>query len=127
MATGAAIAAEAIGAAVLGAEATVILTTAGSGGEPPIGSATNPAQTANIQRFESKIPANAKGSIETHKLPNDGVAVQATSPGEVPGSKAVYEKQIDADGNTVQMTKTTYDPNGEIVHVKDKLNNQTLP
>ncbi|KKO46415.1 hypothetical protein WG68_06530 [Arsukibacterium ikkense] len=78
----------------------------------------------NIKRFIQKAPANAKTSIEQKSLPNDGVAVQATSPGNVPGSKAVYEKQIDSNGNTVQYTKTTYDPDGEIVHVKDKISNE---
>lgn len=32
--------------------------------------------------------------------------MQATSPGRVPGSKAVYEKQINATGKTTQYTKT---------------------
>ena len=59
--------------------------------------------------------------METKSLPNDGVAVQATSAGKVPGSHAVYEKQIDSTGQTIQYTKTTYDPKGNIVHVKDKL------
>ncbi|MFJ5536655.1 hypothetical protein [Vreelandella titanicae] len=79
-------------------------------------------QEANIRRFRKKVPANAKDSIEVRQLPNGGVAVQATSPGNVPGSKAVYEKQIDVNGNTIQATKTTYDPQGNIVHVKDKIN-----
>ena len=47
--------------------------------------------------------------------------MQATSPGKVTGSKAVYEKQIDATGKTTQYTKTTYDPEGNIVHIKDKI------
>jgi uncharacterized protein RhaS with RHS repeats len=79
----------------------------------------------NIKRFTKKVPANAKGNIEQHSLPDGGVAVQATSPGKVPGSKAVYEKQIDSSGTTIQATKTTYDPKGNIVHVKDKLNGGT--
>ncbi|WP_428637242.1 hypothetical protein [Shewanella sp.] len=87
----------------------------------------NPAQMKNINRFQKKIPANAKENIQTHQLPNDGVAVQATSPGKVSGSKAVYEKQIDAAGKTTQYTKTTYDPQGNIVHVKDKLNGGVFP
>lgn len=78
-------------------------------------------QAKNIKRFADKVPANAKDNIVTRALPNEGVAVQATSPGRVPGSSAVYEKQIDASGKTVQYTKTTYDPNGNIVHVKDKI------
>jgi hypothetical protein len=40
---------------------------------------------------------------------------------EVPGSKAIYEKQIDATGKTTQFTKTTIDPQGNVVHVKDKI------
>lgn len=89
--------------------------------------APNAAQLKNINRFQKKIPANAKGNIQTHGLPNNGVAVQATSPGRVPGSKAVYEKQINATGKTIQYTKTTYNPQGNIVHVKDKLNGGTFP
>lgn len=87
----------------------------------------NAQQAANLQRFQKKIPANSKDSVELHKLPNGGVAAQARSPGKVPGSKAVYEKQIDVNGKTVQATKTTYDPEGNIVHVKDKLNGGTYP
>ena len=39
----------------------------------------------------------------------------------------IYEKQIDVNGKTVQATKTTYDPQGNIVYVKDKLNGGTFP
>ena len=76
----------------------------------------------NVKRFiqSNKVPARL-GTVEAKNLPSGGVAVQATKPGDVPGSKAVYEKQIDADGTTTQSTKTTYDPDGNIVNVKDKL------
>ncbi|MDZ7923838.1 MAG: RHS repeat-associated core domain-containing protein [Marinagarivorans sp.] len=81
----------------------------------------------NIKRFFKKIPANSRDNVTTHPLPNDGVAVQATSPAShIPGSKAVYEKQIDADGNTIQFTKTTYDSQGNIVHIKDKITDQVI-
>lgn len=83
--------------------------------------APNAKQAANLSRFQKKIPANAKNSVELSKLPNGGVAAKATSPGKVPGSKAVYEKHIAVNGKTVQYTKTTHDPKGNIVHVKDKL------
>jgi len=88
-------------------------------------STLTPAQGKNIERFKKKIPVNAKKNIEIHHLPNGGIAVQATSPGKVPGSKAVYEKHIDFNGKTIQYTKTTYEPKGNIVHVKDKINNET--
>ena len=42
-------------------------------------------------------------------------------PGKVPGSQAIYEKQVSATGATSQYTKTTVDPAGKIVHVKDKI------
>ncbi|OQY56928.1 MAG: hypothetical protein DRR08_22210 [Candidatus Parabeggiatoa sp. nov. 2] len=87
----------------------------------------NPVQQKNIERFRNKIPSNAKENIGIYILPNGSVAVQATSPGKVPGSKAVYEKQIDVNGKTIQYTKTTYDPQDEIVHVKDKINIRTYP
>ena len=87
----------------------------------------NDAQQSNVARFYKKIPANAKENIDVYRLPNGGVAVQATSPGNVPDSKAVYEKQIDSSGRTVQYTKTTYDPSGRIVHVKDKVDGGVFP
>lgn len=89
--------------------------------------APNAQQAANLKRFQKKIPSNAKENVELRNLPNNGVAVQATSPGKVSGSKAVYEKQIDVNGKTIQATKTTYNPQGNIVHVKDKLNGGTYP
>lgn len=60
--------------------------------------------------------------VDARLLPNGGVVVQAHSPASnIPGSGAVYEKQIGADGKTQQFTKTTYAPDGGIVHVKDKV------
>ncbi|HEX7076763.1 MAG TPA: RHS repeat-associated core domain-containing protein, partial [Hyphomicrobiaceae bacterium] len=80
----------------------------------------------SVTSFLKKNPVPTKtGAIDAKALPSDGVAVQATKAGDVPGSKAVYEKQIDSAGTTVQSTKTTYDAEGNIVHVKDKLTNET--
>ena len=45
----------------------------------------------------------------------------AEVPGKVPGSKAVYQKGVDASGTTTDYFKTTFDPQGNMVHVKDKL------
>jgi len=82
---------------------------------------------SNIERFIKKLPTNAKDSVVIKPLPNNGTAVQATSPGQVPGSSAVYEKQINEAGETIQYTKTTYDPQGNIVHVKDKISGGVYP
>ncbi|MBA5606308.1 hypothetical protein H3H36_13195 [Duganella sp. FT3S] len=85
------------------------------------------AQAANIARLVGKLPANARSSVQFRPLPNGGLAAQATSAGRVTGSFAVYEKQIDADGVTVQYSKTTYDPFGIIINVKDKLAGGVFP
>jgi len=45
----------------------------------------------------------------------------AEVPGRVPGSKAVYQKVVDPEGVTTGLTKTTFDPHGNVVHIKDKL------
>jgi hypothetical protein len=90
---------------------------AASGESPPGDLSTQP----NIARFIRKLPANARSTVQTFRLPNGGGAVQGRSLGRVPGSSAVYEKQIDALGDTISVSKTTYDPAGNIVHVKDKM------
>lgn len=43
-----------------------------------------------------------------------------TKPGNVPGSKAIYYKEIGADGRTIKVYKDTFDPKGNLVHTKDK-------
>jgi hypothetical protein len=98
----------------------------GLGGSCPP-NATSATQLSNIERFIKKLPTNAKDNVILKTLPNNGVAAQAASPGRVPGSSAVYEKQINAAGETTQYTKTTYDPQGNIVHVKDKINGDVFP
>jgi hypothetical protein len=73
----------------------------------------------NLKRFERKLPRGAEPT-KTYDLPNGGKAFQAKDPGRVPGSYAVYEKQVDATGQTMSFTKTTYTPDGRIAHVKIK-------
>ncbi len=82
----------------------------------------NKAQQKNINRFIKKIPSNAKDTVKSRELPNGGISIQATSMGKVPGSKAIYEKQIDVNGKTIKYYKTTIDPEGKIIHIKDKIN-----
>lgn len=89
------------------------------GPKQPKDNLTTP-QAKNLKRFEDKLPAGA-GETAVNDLPSGGKSFQAEVPGRVPGSKAIYEKQIDAAGETLQFTKTTVDPSGNIVHVKDKI------
>lgn len=74
----------------------------------------------NLARFVEKLPT-AAGPITIYALPDDGCAFVSEVPGRVPGSKAVYEKQVDCGGNTTQYWKTTFDPQGNLLHVKDKI------
>lgn len=46
--------------------------------------------------------------------------VKMENPGRVPKSKAVYTKIIDSSGRTIKVYKDTFDPNGNLVHRKDK-------
>lgn len=77
------------------------------------------AQAKNLQRFIEKLPKNSENIRVRDFL--GGKIFQADSPAaNIPGSFARYEKQIDATGNTILYTKTTYGPNGKIVHVAPK-------
>ena len=77
-------------------------------------------ELANLKRFEKKLPSSDGTIIE--KLANGNIVFKSEIPGNVPGSKAVYEKVINPQGETIKYYKTTYAPDGTIVHVKDKFN-----
>ncbi|MPM67929.1 hypothetical protein SDC9_114854 [bioreactor metagenome] len=83
-----------------------------------------------------KLPAEVQSSVKSffkggstkyskftvEKLPNGNYMTKMTKPSDVPGSKATYYKEIGADGNTVSVYKETYDPAGNLVHTKNKIN-----
>lgn len=79
-------------------------------------SSLNPEQLKNYPRFKKKGGQN----IIVRDIGDEKIVFSRTIKGKVPGSKAVYEKIVDKNGNTIKMTKTTYDNNGNIVHIKDK-------
>jgi hypothetical protein len=79
-------------------------------------------QKQNLDRFIQKIPANSKESVKIYKTNNGELVFEATSLGKVPGSKAVYRKTVDSQGNTISYNKITYDQKGNVVHNKDKFN-----
>jgi len=60
-------------------------------------------------------------------LLGSGKVFQAEVPGRITGSKAVYGKQVDATGRTMQYTKTTYDPAGNFPHVKNEITGEVFP
>lgn len=78
-----------------------------------------PEQAKNFARFQKKLPKGAKPA-EVHPMPGGGKKFVGEVPGKVPGSKAIYEKVVDASGNTVRYDKITVDPTGNVVHVKQK-------
>ncbi len=78
------------------------------------------AVQGSAKRFVSKIPANSKASVTTEKLSDGGYLFSASSPGRVPGSRAIYQKWINSSGQTVKYLKTTFGPTGNIIHIKPK-------
>ena len=49
-----------------------------------------------------------------------GYIYQSKKPGNVPGSYAIYYKEVDASGKTIKVYKDTYDNKGNLVHRKNK-------
>ena len=86
----------------------------------------SPQQFRNLARFNKKKPSNSTDTI-IRDLPNGVKVFQADSPARnIPGSFARFEKQVDASGKTIQFTKTTFGPDGKIIHVKDKITGHTF-
>lgn len=78
----------------------------------------NEAQQKKLADFQKNLPKSAD-RVTVRDLPNGGKALQADVPARnIPGSFARYEKQIDAMGNTTSFTKTTFGPDGRIIHVR---------
>ncbi|MGB3498698.1 MAG: RHS repeat-associated core domain-containing protein [Rhodanobacter lindaniclasticus] len=77
-------------------------------------------QAKNLARFEKKF-SKANRNVQISHGKDGTITMKNDVPGKVPGSKAVYEKTVDSSGKTISATKTTYDPKGNVVHVKDKL------
>jgi len=81
-------------------------------------------QAQSLTRFNKKLP---KGNTGTAVDPlGDQALFSSEVPGKVPGSKAVYQKSVDKAGNTTSYLKTTTDPQGNVLHIKDKLNGGTI-
>jgi peptidoglycan hydrolase-like protein with peptidoglycan-binding domain len=81
----------------------------------------NLLQEKSLARFIKKVPVNSKNNIQLVKFNNGNVKFTAVSPGKIQGSRAIYEKTVDKLGRTIKYTKTTYNKDGQVVHVKNKL------
>ncbi|PIQ77845.1 hypothetical protein COV82_02515 [Candidatus Peregrinibacteria bacterium CG11_big_fil_rev_8_21_14_0_20_46_8] len=86
------------------------------------GAVLNDAQQKNFEKFKKKLPKSVE-SIEIKELPGEGKAFRARVPAEkVPDSFAIYEKQVNRLGKTLEYTKTVFKKGGEtIVHITDKI------
>jgi len=83
----------------------------------------NASQLKNLGRFEKNLPSNASPTI-IRQLPAGSKSFQATVPARnIPGSYAIYEKQVDVNGFTLEFTKTTVSRDATLVHMKDKIRN----
>ncbi len=84
----------------------------------------------NVKNLPSNIQSSVKSffkggsnrynDFNVVKTSDGNYIATMTKPGNVPGSYAVYTKVINSSGNTIKVFKTTFDPLGKIVHVKDK-------
>lgn len=82
--------------------------------------ALNAKQAKNLKRFEKRLPSGAQETT-VRQLPDGSASYTSSVPGRVPGSRAEYTKIVDEAGNTTSYVKTTYGPDGKIIHIKDKM------
>ena len=85
-----------------------------------------------VDGLPASIRENAKGFFKdkttnkytnyiVEQTPDGNYMMQATKPGDVPGSKAIYYKKVSPNGETLDMYKETFDPAGNLVHNKNKI------
>ena len=67
-----------------------------------------------------KGDSNHYDKFSVEKLSDGNYQIKMENPGKAPGSKAVYYKIVDPEWHTFRVYKDTYDPNGNLVHVKEK-------
>jgi len=78
-----------------------------------------PAIASSAKKF-FKGSSKAYSNYSITKEPDDAYHFIMEKPGNVPGSKAVYHKIVNSNGKTVSVYKDTFDPQGNLVHRKDK-------
>lgn len=76
-------------------------------------------QVENLARFDKSLPGGA-GATTIHNLTGGGKVFEAQVMGKVPGSYAIYEKQVDAAGRTTLFRITTVGPDGTLIQIKQK-------
>lgn len=84
------------------------------------GTSSYPPTIAGSAKKFFKGSSNAYNNYSIVREPDGSYHFIMEKPGNVPGSKAVYHKIIDPDGKTVSVYKDTFDPQGNLVHRKEK-------
>lgn len=106
-----------------------------SGGRSKVGTLFRAATLAEAKSGESELPGVLRASWRrfVEKASNKyrdfsisyasdgGYVFKAVKPGNVPGSRAEYFKEVDPFGATTAFYKITYDQHGNFVHRKDKM------
>ena len=59
-------------------------------------------------------------SFSVEQKSNGNIIIKMEKPGNVPGSKAIYYKEVSPSGNTTRVYKETYGPDGRLIHIKEK-------
>ena len=77
-------------------------------------------QHENLRRFENKLPKDAKPTILKNGKNGQKIFRADVPAKNIKGSFARYEKTVDANGHTIKYTKTTFDADGNIIHIKRK-------
>ena len=97
-----------------------IIFTAGTKSEALTSVQTQPKsiQLPLIRFFKGSSRADTDYSLI--RMAHGGVLASYTKHGKVPGSKAVYFKEVNETGETGRVWKVTYSPDGAVVHTKVK-------
>ena len=75
---------------------------------------------SNWRRFTKSCSSKYKDFSVTYTQ-TGGFLFRAVKDGNVPGSRAEYRKEVDAFGKTIAVYKLTFDPQGKLIHRKDKM------
>ncbi|MDR2360240.1 MAG: hypothetical protein LBD85_03030 [Oscillospiraceae bacterium] len=64
--------------------------------------------------------SNLYDRFSAHEDTSGNIVLTKEKPGNVQGSRAIYFLIVDSNGNKVDSYKETYDPQGNLVHSKEK-------
>lgn len=84
------------------------------------GASSYPPPIAKSAKSFFKGGSNAYRNFTVSRQSDDSYHFTMEKPGNVPGSKAIYHKLVSAGGETLRVYKDTFDPQGNLVHRKEK-------